>query len=129
MPTIQTKPTIVLRLTQHKSGKWRLTIKASAITATRTRCTLTTDGEMKLKTLPSGLFAAGSVIETRILPRLAEMLSKNEGSADAGSSAPYGFCPTCGAPGAIRERRPNGNDRCSAGHTYPSRNSVEKVGP
>lgn len=32
----------------------------------------------------------------------------------------YGFCPICGANGISRERRPNGNDRCSAGHEYPS---------
>jgi hypothetical protein len=34
--------------------------------------------------------------------------------------APYGFCPTCGAKGQTRERRPNGNDTCENGHTYPS---------
>lgn len=33
---------------------------------------------------------------------------------------PFGYCPLCGAPGAIRERRPLGNDRCERGHTYPS---------
>ncbi len=38
--------------------------------------------------------------------------------------APYGFCPICGAKGVSRERRPDGNDRCSNGHTYPARNSV-----
>ena len=32
----------------------------------------------------------------------------------------YGFCPECGAPGVTRERRPNGNDTCTNGHTYPS---------
>lgn len=32
----------------------------------------------------------------------------------------YGHCPTCGAPGITRERRPNGNDKCANGHTYPS---------
>lgn len=32
----------------------------------------------------------------------------------------YGYCPTCGEPGELRERRPNGNDTCEAGHTYPS---------
>jgi hypothetical protein len=29
-----------------------------------------------------------------------------------------GYCPICG--GVIRERRPNGNDRCGNGHNYPS---------
>jgi len=42
---------------------------------------------------------------------------------------PYGCCPICGAKGIMRERRPDGNDRCSAGHTYPSRNSVGEVRP
>lgn len=36
----------------------------------------------------------------------------------------YGFCPKCGAPGIMRERRPNGNDRCANGHEYPSREAV-----
>ena len=40
------------------------------------------------------------------------------------SDNPYGYCPKCGAPGVIRERRPDGNDRCANGHTYPSRASL-----
>lgn len=31
-----------------------------------------------------------------------------------------GYCPICGLPGVMRERRPNGNDRCAMGHIYPS---------
>lgn len=38
--------------------------------------------------------------------------------------SPYGYCPRCGAPGKARERRPNGNDICEAGHEYPSREAV-----
>lgn len=38
--------------------------------------------------------------------------------------APYGYCPTCGAPGEIRERRPNGNDQCANWHQYPSRDAL-----
>lgn len=38
--------------------------------------------------------------------------------------SPYGYCPQCGAKGARRERRPNGDDTCEKGHTYPSRNAV-----
>ena len=34
--------------------------------------------------------------------------------------AVYGYCPDCGAKGVTRERRPNGNDKCANGHTYPS---------
>jgi Zn-dependent M16 (insulinase) family peptidase len=36
------------------------------------------------------------------------------------ADAPYGYCPTCGIMGVLRERRPNGDDRCAAGHSYPS---------
>lgn len=36
----------------------------------------------------------------------------------------YGYCPECGMPGVERERRPDGNDRCSRGHVYPSRNAT-----
>ncbi len=37
----------------------------------------------------------------------------------------YGFCPQCGSPGVIRERRPNGNDRCENDHVYPSRTATQ----
>ena len=37
---------------------------------------------------------------------------------------PYGYCPKCGQPGVSRERRPDGNDRCGNGHTYPSSESL-----
>lgn len=39
------------------------------------------------------------------------------------NGSPYGSCPLCGAPGVMRERRPNGNDTCVNGHTYPSRDA------
>jgi len=32
----------------------------------------------------------------------------------------YGYCPRCGGAGRSRERRPDGNDMCVDGHTYPS---------
>lgn len=32
----------------------------------------------------------------------------------------YGYCPQCGGRGKIREKRPDGNDICVNGHTYPS---------
>ena len=38
----------------------------------------------------------------------------------------YGYCPECGAPGVTRERRPDGNDRCANGHTYPSRAALSQ---
>lgn len=40
------------------------------------------------------------------------------------SDAPYGYCPICGAPGCTRERRLNGNDECTNGHSYPSAKST-----
>lgn len=38
--------------------------------------------------------------------------------------APYGFCPDCGHKGEMRERRPNGNDRCVKGHVYASKDAI-----
>lgn len=35
-------------------------------------------------------------------------------------TAPYGYCPACGAVGKSRERRPNGFDRCENGCKYRS---------
>ena len=37
----------------------------------------------------------------------------------------FGFCPICGAPGIMRERRPNGNDICENKHTYPSASATK----
>lgn len=39
-------------------------------------------------------------------------------------TAPYGFCPKCGKPGRLRERRPNGNDVCEGDHVYPSAEAI-----
>ena len=39
--------------------------------------------------------------------------------------AVYGYCPECGAKGVMRERRPNGNDKCANGNTYPSNTSPQ----
>jgi hypothetical protein len=36
-----------------------------------------------------------------------------------------GYCPVCGAPGWLRERRPNGNDTCTNGHKYPSASCLQ----
>lgn len=43
------------------------------------------------------------------------------------TSSPYGFCPVCGCEGVLRERRPDGDDICAAGHRYPS--ITAKVSP
>lgn len=36
----------------------------------------------------------------------------------------YGYCPECNAKGEVRERRIGGNDKCTNGHTYPSKSSL-----
>ena len=38
--------------------------------------------------------------------------------------AVYQYCPICMAKGVKRERRPDGNDTCENGHTYPSRDRL-----
>lgn len=45
------------------------------------------------------------------------------------TSTAYGYCPTCGKPGARRERRPNGDDTCIAGHVYPSAQATKTPRP
>lgn len=50
---------------------------------------------------------------------------KDVAPAPALDAAPYGYCPVCHAPGELRERRPDSNDTCANGHTYPSRNAVK----
>ena len=42
---------------------------------------------------------------------------------------PYGYCPICGAPGYMRERCPDGNDTCTHGHLYPSRDALPENFP
>jgi hypothetical protein len=53
-------------------------------------------------------------------------LQKTEplGASSDGKKAPYGYCPICNDIGSVREKRPNGNDRCIQGHTYPSASSL-----
>lgn len=46
-------------------------------------------------------------------------LEQNEQKTE-NKKAILGHCPTCGAKGVMREKRPNGNDKCANGHTYPS---------
>lgn len=43
------------------------------------------------------------------------------------TNLPYGICPKCGSPGVSRERRPNGNDKCEKGHSYPSSEASTRV--
>lgn len=51
------------------------------------------------------------------------------GRDDKTGGAPYGWCPTCLARGATRERRPNGNDTCVNGHIYKSSDAVGSLAP
>lgn len=41
-------------------------------------------------------------------------------------SSPLGWCPVpgCDKRGMSRERRPDGNDQCEAGHVYASKNAI-----
>jgi hypothetical protein len=41
--------------------------------------------------------------------------------------AVYGYCPECEAKGVMRERRPDGNDKCAKGHTYPSSKAAQRT--
>jgi hypothetical protein len=66
---------IVLRLHRRKGGKWRIGILVTS-TKARTRYSLTSAAE--IKRLPDGLFAAGRVIEDSMLPRLAEIVGRND---------------------------------------------------
>ena len=43
------------------------------------------------------------------------------------TNLPYDTCPKCGSPGVSRERRPNGNDKCEGGHSYPSSTAGTRV--
>jgi ssDNA-binding Zn-finger/Zn-ribbon topoisomerase 1 len=65
-------------------------------------------------------------IEGSVVTGLCIALALVEGEIEALAQpeqepvAVYGYCPTCGAKGVMRERRPNGSDKCANGHTYPS---------
>ncbi len=67
---------------------------------------------------------AGRIENCRIGVFLAYASPGGRALPDRDLCLPYGFCPTCGAPGMTRERRPNGNDVCSNRHTYASREAV-----
>jgi hypothetical protein len=69
---------------------------------------------------------AGSLEEAREKARGLKRENRRQGVGVDGAT-PYGFCPACGAPGVNRERRPDGNDECHNGHTYPSRNALTEV--
>ena len=57
---------------------------------------------------------------------IKEALAEQETVLPGGGHVPavpvavYGYCPECGGVGVMRERRPNGDDKCTNGHKYPS---------
>lgn len=57
---------------------------------------------------------------------IREALAEQETVLPGGGHIPavpvavYGYCPECGGAGVMRERRPNGDDKCTNGHKYPS---------
>jgi len=57
------------------------------------------------------------------------MSAANKMSDKEDSFSSCGFCPQCGKQGVLRERRFNGNDRCVAGHVYPSSKATAKPMP
>lgn len=67
--------------------------------------------------LRKGLYAAAAIREA-----LAEQetVLPGGGHVPAVPVAVYGYCPECGGAGVMRERRPNGDDKCTNGHKYPS---------
>lgn len=60
------------------------------------------------------------------LAAIEEALAEQETVLPGGGHVPavpvavYGYCPECGGVGVMRERRPNGDDKCTNGHKYPS---------
>jgi len=64
--------------------------------------------------------------ETEAIIAIREALAEQEAVLPGGGHVPavpvavYGYCPECGGAGVMRERRPNGDDKCTNGHKYPS---------
>ena len=65
-------------------------------------------------------YEAASLADAQVIA--LEALTQRPAAQDE-REAPYGYCPECGAPGVTRERRPDGDDKCSNGHRYPSRSA------
>jgi hypothetical protein len=65
--------------------------------------------------------AAREALGKRLARRVAQgVLGQNKPHTSHPNRPLYGHCPICGQPGVSRERRPDGNDTCAAGHVYPS---------
>lgn len=64
---------------------------------------------------------AASLADAQVIA--LEALTQRPAAQAGEREAPYGYCPECGALGVMRERRPDGDDKCSNGHRYPSRSA------
>ena len=70
-----------------------------------------------------GGYADNSKVEDLALSAWNTRALTQRPAAQTEREYPYGYCPECGAPGLTRERRPDGDDKCSNGHRYPSRSA------
>ena len=87
------------------------------------------DLERKVATYEGVLFTIASIRTTdgETLSKMYLINAVNAAKTVMGLDkrpSPYGKCPTCGANGVTRERRPNGNDKCERGHEYPSASAI-----
>jgi hypothetical protein len=65
--------------------------------------------------------AARQVLGKRLALRVTQgVFEQNKPHTSHPNRSLYGHCPDCGEPGVSRERRPDGNDTCAAGHVYLS---------
>lgn len=71
---------------------------------------------------------AKSATSAATLFALAQAFDLPIGEFFSAAAFDYGHCPHCGAPGVLRERRPDGNDTCECGHVYPSAAAVNAKG-
>ena len=69
-----------------------------------------------IEAVPDDRYNAEHIDRDALITAIEEALAQPEQEP----VAVYGYCPECGEKGVMRERRPNGNDKCVKGHTYPS---------
>jgi len=70
----------------------------------------------------ASILACRNMLDAQPVPEVDRVIWPE--STEQDPVAVYGYCPQCGAKGVMRERRPNGNDKCANGHTYPSSTST-----
>jgi hypothetical protein len=86
-------------------------------------------GEVKFAIYCEGRQYHGDTNDPKFIEALADYAAPTPPAAaqEDGRDAVYGYCPICGAKGAARERRPNGDDICANKHKYPSRSAIKKA--